>query len=149
MEYFDELIDELRTGKLKTGWDVERAKMRLCSKHKMASLPTNADILERLTSDDRGRFEPLLRIKPVRSASGVAVVAVMTSPADCPHGKCSYCPGGTGVGTPQSYTGHEPAALRAGQNEYDPFRQVSARLSQLSAIGHPVDKIDLIIMDNL
>ena len=146
VDYFDEIIDEIRTGKLKTGWDVERAKMRLCSKHKMATLPTNADILERLAGDERERFEPLLRIKPVRSASGVAVVAVMTSPADCPHGKCSYCPGGTGVGTPQSYTGHEPAALRAGQNEYDPFRQVSSRLSQLSAIGHPVDKIDLIIM---
>ncbi|MFH0816521.1 MAG: tRNA uridine(34) 5-carboxymethylaminomethyl modification radical SAM/GNAT enzyme Elp3, partial [Methanobacteriota archaeon] len=146
MDYFDEIIDEIRSGKLKTGPDVERAKMRLCSRHRMASLPTNADILERLSGEERERFEPLLRIKPVRSASGVAVVAVMTSPADCPHGRCAYCPGGTGVGTPQSYTGHEPAALRAGQNEYDPFRQVSARLSQLSAIGHPVDKIDLIIM---
>ena len=146
MDYFDELIEEIRSGKLKTHDDVERAKMRLCSKYRKATLPTNADILERLSDAERESFEPLLRIKPVRSASGVAVVAVMTSPADCPHGRCSYCPGGTTTGTPQSYTGREPAALRAGQNDYDPFRQVNARLTQLSAIGHPVDKVDLIVM---
>jgi elongator complex protein 3 len=146
VDYYGELIDELRSGKIKTHSDVERAKMRLCAKHRMATLPSNAEILERLEAGEREAFEPLLRIKPVRSASGVAVVAVMTSPADCPHGRCSYCPGGTGAGTPQSYTGKEPAALRAGQNDYDPFRQVSARLSQLSAIGHHIDKIDLIVM---
>jgi elongator complex protein 3 len=146
VDYFEELIEEIRSGKLQTPRDVERAKMRLCSKHRMATLPGNAEILERLDDEEREAFLPLLRIKPVRSASGVAVVAVMTSPADCPHGKCAYCPGGTQSNTPQSYTGREPAALRAVQNEYDPFRQVSARLDQLSAIGHPVDKIDLIVM---
>jgi elongator complex protein 3 len=146
VDYFEELIEEIRSGKLRTHQDVERAKMRLCSKHRMAALPGNAEILERLEDDERETFLPLLRIKPVRSASGVAVVAVMTSPADCPHGRCAYCPGGTTTGTPQSYTGREPAALRAGQNDYDPFRQVNARLTQLSAIGHPVDKVDLIVM---
>jgi elongator complex protein 3 len=146
VDYYDEMGALLRSGQLKTNRDVERAKLRLCGKHRMATLPSNAELLERLPEGERGRFAELLRIKPVRSASGVAVVAVMTSPADCPHGRCSYCPGGTGVGTPQSYTGREPAALRASQNEYDPFRQTRARLGQLRAIGHPTDKIDLIVM---
>lgn len=74
----------------------------------------------------------------------------MTSPAPCPHGVCVPCPGGVsrrdGCPTPQSYTGREPAALRAIQQGYDPYRQVRTRLRQLAEIGHPLDKVDLIIM---
>ncbi len=50
------------------------------------------------------------------------------------------------MGSPQSYTGHEPAAMRGGQNNYDPYLQVRSRIDQLTAIGHKVDKIELIIM---
>jgi elongator complex protein 3 len=92
----------------------------------------------------------LLVRKPTRTLSGVAVVAAMTSPAPCPHGVCVPCPGGVGrrdgCPTPQSYTGREPAALRAIQQQYDPYRQVRTRLRQLEEIGHPLDKVDLIIM---
>jgi elongator complex protein 3 len=82
----------------------------------------------------------------MRTISGVAIVAVMTSPAPCPHGQCIPCPGGPVFGSPQSYTGHEPAAMRAEMNDFDPFRQVQARLKQLELIGHKTEKIDLIIM---
>ena len=66
----------------------------------------------------------------------------------CPHGKCLPCPGGPEheFRSPQSYTGEEPAALRARQNEYDPYRQVTARLGQFKLLGHHVDKAELIIM---
>ncbi|MGQ9586897.1 MAG: tRNA uridine(34) 5-carboxymethylaminomethyl modification radical SAM/GNAT enzyme Elp3, partial [Thermoplasmata archaeon] len=94
----------------------------------------------------RDVVEPFLRNKPVRTLSGVAPVAVMTSPFDCPHGRCSYCPGGVPYNTPQSYTGREPAALRASMYGYDPYRQTRSRLEQLRAIGHRTDKVDLIIM---
>jgi elongator complex protein 3 len=70
----------------------------------------------------------------------------MTSPHPCPHGKCAYCPGGVDLGSPQSYTGKEPAARRAERNDFDPFLQVRDRIEQLTAIGHKTDKIDLIIM---
>lgn len=73
-------------------------------------------------------------------------MAVMSSPYPCPHGKCIFCPGGTDFGTPQSYTGKEPAARRAGRNDYDPFNQVKDRINQLEAIGHDVSSVDLIIM---
>jgi elongator complex protein 3 len=82
----------------------------------------------------------------MRTISGVAIVAVMTSPEECPHGSCIPCPGGPSNNTPQSYTGHEPAALRAILNDFDPFYQTKNRLDQLKAIGHEVNKIDLIIM---
>jgi elongator complex protein 3 len=71
----------------------------------------------------------------------------MTKPQPCPQDEpCAYCPGGPAQGVPQSYTGHEPAAMRGSQNNYDPYQQVQSRISQLSAIGHRVDKIELIVM---
>ena len=85
-------------------------------------------------------------IKPVRSASGIAVIAVMTEPHPCPHGVCTYCPGGVRVGTPQAYTGHEPAALRGIQNDYDSYRQVTSRMRQLEATGHKLGKAEIIVM---
>lgn len=81
----------------------------------------------------------------MRSASGVAVVAVMSSPAACPHGKCTFCPGGPEVDAPQSYTGFEPSTMRARRAGYDPSRIVRGRLAQLERNGHAVDKVDLII----
>ncbi|MDZ5810888.1 tRNA uridine(34) 5-carboxymethylaminomethyl modification radical SAM/GNAT enzyme Elp3, partial [Halorubrum sp. AD140] len=90
----------------------------------------------------------VVRRKPVRTASGVSPVAIMTSPKLCPHGKCLYCPGGPAseFSSAQSYTGHEPAAARGKQNDYDPYGQVTLRLEQLRKIGHPVDKVELILM---
>jgi len=145
-EFFSEMISELLAGDAATQDDIQRLKTRLCRKYSMDTFPSNADILAHVPEEDLDMLEPLLRKKPVRTASGVAVVAVMTPPLQCPHGKCSYCPGGVEKGTAQSYTGREPAALRAAQHGFDPFTQVQARLSQLERNGHPTDKVDLIIM---
>jgi elongator complex protein 3 len=109
-------------------------------------VPPNSSILKDVAPEDRKLLEPLLIKKPMRTLSGVAVVAVMTSPYPCPHGKCAYCPGGVENGSPQSYTGKEPAARRAERNEFDPYLQVRDRIDQLTAIGHSTEKIDLIIM---
>jgi elongator complex protein 3 len=84
--------------------------------------------------------------KPTRSLSGVSVVAVMTSPARCPHGRCSYCPGGPEYGSPQSYTGEEPSGLRGAQFNYDPYLITEHRLRSLGEIGHPTSKVELILM---
>lgn len=84
--------------------------------------------------------------KPSRKLSGVSVVAVMTSPAKCPHGKCVFCPGGVDYNTPQSYTGKEPAALRAESNDYEPYRQVKNRIVQYLSLGQTPSKVELIIM---
>ena len=64
--------------------------------------------------------------KPIRSASGVTVLTVVTMPFACPHGRCTYCPGGGDV--PNAYTKTSPAIMRALQLQYDPARQVEARL---------------------
>jgi elongator complex protein 3 len=146
MTFYDDIIDCIRSGKITTKDEIHKAKVKLCKKYHLAHLPSDVDILQHASPEIYSELEPILRLKPVRTTSGVAVVAVMTSPSDCPHGKCTYCPGGTDFGTAQSYTGHEPAALRADANDFDPYLQTKSRIEQLSTIGHPTDKIDLIIM---
>ncbi|MGC9009920.1 MAG: tRNA uridine(34) 5-carboxymethylaminomethyl modification radical SAM/GNAT enzyme Elp3 [Sulfolobales archaeon] len=81
-----------------------------------------------------------------RALSGVYVVAVMTKPFPCPHGKCIYCPGGPEFGTPQSYIGKEPALMRALQVNYDPYEQVRTRLRQYELNGHTPKKLDIVVM---
>lgn len=81
--------------------------------------------------------------KSTRTISGVTPVAVMSPPAGCP-GKCIYCP--DFKNTPRSYTPHSPAVMRAASKDYDALEQVSLRLKILRDMGHPTDKIELIIM---
>ena len=81
--------------------------------------------------------------KITRTISGVTPVAVMTEPMKCP-GQCIYCP--TYSATPQSYTPESPAVLRAKQCNYDAMKQIKLRLRTLSEMGHPTDKVELIVM---
>ena len=125
---------------------INRVKNRLCAKFGRSKVPSNADILSAAVPEEVEILRPFLQKRPVRTVSGVAVVAVMTEPHACPHGKCAYCPGGPDNGVPQSYTGHEPATMRGLQHDFDPFRQVKSRLHQLSTIGHSTQKVELIVM---
>ena len=127
---------------------LERLKIEVCRAHHSPVIPKNSAILAAAEPGERETLRGLLLLKPTRTLSGVAPVAVMTSPAPCPHGKCLPCPGGPDhpFGTPQSYTGEEPAALRAREHGYDPYLQVRARLDQFQALGHHVDKAELIVM---
>ena len=81
--------------------------------------------------------------KPTKTISGVAPLAVMLPPRKCNHGTCLYCPS---LNAPQSYTPESPAVLRAKQCDYNPIKQVKTRLNAFKAMGHPTDKIELIIM---
>ncbi len=125
---------------------VNSIKNKVSAKYQKAHTPSNADILQVTTPEEAEILRPILLKRPVRTISGVAVVAVMTKPHACPHGKCAYCPGGPDLGVPQSYTGHEPATMRGIQNDFDPYRQVDGRLTQLETIGHSTNKVELIVM---
>jgi elongator complex protein 3 len=128
--------------------DLEKEKLNVCSEFSSPKVPKNTEILQHAPEAHRDDVKEVVRRKPVRTASGVSPVAIMTSPHMCPHGKCLYCPGGPAseFDSSQSYTGHEPAAARGEQNDYDPYGQVTLRLEQLRHIGHPVDKVELILM---
>lgn len=84
-----------------------------------------------------------LRAKPVRTASGVAPVTVLTKPYPCP-GKCIFCP--NDVRMPKSYLSREPGAQRAAQHDFDPYGQALGRLLTYHHNGHPVDKVELIVL---
>jgi len=146
LEYHRRLISMMMDGTIGDKAQLQRRKMELCRELELSRVPPNSETLLRAGEDQLPVITPLLRRKSVRTLSGVAVVAVMTSPAECPHGRCVYCPGGVSSGSPQSYTGKEPAARRAERNDFDPYRQTLDRIHQLGAIGHRTDKIDLIIM---
>ena len=123
-------------------------KIDICRKYRLMAVPKNSAILAAATHEERETLRRILLVKPTRTLSGVAPVAVMTSPYPCPHGKCLPCPGGPAhpFGSPQSYTGEEPAAKRAREHNYDPFAQVHARLGQFETLGHRVEKVELIVM---
>lgn len=146
MSFSSDVVDAILSGTVHDRDSLQRLKSELCEKYKLDRMPSNPEILAEVPRQHREKVESILRLKPIRSLSGVAVVAVMASPAPCPHGRCMYCPGGPEAGTAQSYTGQEPAARRAARNEFDPYRQVRSRLEQLAQIGHTIDKIDLIVM---
>ncbi len=123
--------------------ELSREKIKLCGKYHIKKIPTDIDILMHLKNKDA------LQTKPIRTSSGVAVVAIMTAPYACSHGKCIFCPGGPGSvygDVPQSYTGQEPATMRGIRNKYSAYLQVMNRLEQYTVLGHNQDKVELIIM---
>jgi elongator complex protein 3 len=127
--------------------DVNRVKTQVAAKLQLERIPSNAEIITALKPKEKRKLLQVLRRKTTRTISGVTVIAVMTKPQPCPQPEpCAYCPGGPTQGVPQSYTGHEPAAMRGSQNSYDPYLQVKSRIEQLTAIGHRVDKVELIVM---
>jgi elongator complex protein 3 len=142
-----EIITTLLSMPSPTRDDVNRLKIKTAAKYHLPAVPANADLIANLTPNEAKQLLPLLRRKTTRTISGVTVVATMTKPYPCPQPEpCAYCPGGPPTGSPQSYTGHEPAAMRGAENNFDPYLQVQSRIEQLEAIGHKVDKIELIVM---
>jgi elongator complex protein 3 len=93
--------------------------------------------------ETRNRFIERVRMKPVRSLSGVTPVTLLTKPFPCP-GQCVYCP--SDVRMPKSYLSNEPGAQRAGKHHFDPYEQTYVRLEALRGIGHRYDKVELIVL---
>jgi elongator complex protein 3 len=82
--------------------------------------------------------------KPIRSKSGITPLTVVLPPKKCKHGTCIYCPGGREV--PQSYTDKSPAIMRAMTLKYEIKKQIKSRLESLEKMGHPTEKLEVIII---
>ncbi|XP_074392544.1 elongator complex protein 3 isoform X2 [Zonotrichia albicollis] len=134
--------------------DVNKLKTRTSARYGLAAQPRLVDIMAAVPAPFRKLLLPKLKAKPVRTASGIAVVAVMCKPHRCPHinftgNICVYCPGGPDSDfeySTQSYTGYEPTSMRAIRARYHPLLQARNRLEQLQQLGHSVDKVEFIIM---
>ena len=143
-----EIIDYLMQNPQISRDKITNIKGRIGKKFQYDRVIKNATILDFTTTEEKKILLQILKRRSTRTLSGVSVIAIMTKPLPCP-GTCIYCPGQEsqpGEKVAQSYTGREPAALRSIHNNYDPFEQVQSRIRDLEAIGHNVDKIELIIM---
>lgn len=129
-------------------------KASYARKNNLNVIPKTIDIIAAIPEQHRKFILPRIRAKPVRTASGVAVVAVMSKPHRCPHiamtgNVCVYCPGGPDSDfeySTQSYTGYEPTSMRAIRARYNPYLQTRNRVDQLNRLGHSTDKVEFVIM---
>ncbi|KAH3695987.1 elongator complex protein 3 isoform X1 [Dreissena polymorpha] len=134
--------------------NLNRVKTKIASKYGLSSQPRLVDIIAAVPQQYKKVLLPKLKAKPVRTASGIAVVAVMCKPHRCPHiamtgNICVYCPGGPDSDfeySTQSYTGYEPTSMRAIRARYNPYLQTRHRVDQLKQLGHSVDKVEFIVM---
>lgn len=150
-EIIQELLVAHRQGK---DVNLNKMKTRISSKYGMSTSPRLVDIIAAVPADAKKILLPKLKAKPIRTASGIAVVAVMCKPHRCPHinftgNICVYCPGGPDSDfeySTQSYTGYEPTSMRAIRARYNPYLQTRHRVDQLKQLGHSVDKVEFIVM---
>ena len=138
------IIEDIINGKITTRRELEVEKRQLCRDRKLKKFMSNSVILDHASLEEKKIVSNILKKKPTRTISGVAIVAVMCHPHKCPHGRCFYCPESDIA--PPSYTGEEPAALRGRMFKFHPYVQCYNRLKQLNKVGHPIDKVELIIM---
>lgn len=132
--------------------DQELRKVLLANPFKGTGLFSNSQLLSgiqhygsKLTTDES--LVALVRTKltkrPIRTSSGVTPVTVLTKPFPCP-GKCIFCP--SDIRMPKSYLKDEPGAQRAARHQFDPYDQTWYRLKAFEANGHPVSKVEIIVL---
>ena len=149
-EYTPEMLQQaqLVLEEVQRGASLERA-LRRHPNPEGGYLPKHALVAAYRGLVDEGEWEAdpqllsRIRMKPVRTLSGVTTVTVLTKPYHCP-GKCVFCP--TDARMPKSYLPDEPGARRGLEHNYDPYGQVESRLKALSSVGHPTDKVELLIL---
>ncbi len=145
MDKKNEAIEEIVSLLLKGETNLEKIKRRTARKYRLERMIRNSEILGRIP---KSRLTPelssMLLKKPVKTLSGVSPIAVMIRPeGSCGH-RCIYCPFSGKAA--KSYTGWEPAAMRARENLFDPYGQASSRVRQLDEMGHATEKCEIIIM---
>jgi elongator complex protein 3 len=118
-------------------------KFKMLFPSKINLLETYRELIKKRKVSPNKNLEEILITKKMRSLSGVTVVAILTKPYPCPH-NCVYCP--TEKNIPKSYLSNEPAVMRAIICNFDPVKQIKNRLTALEKMGHPTDKIELIII---
>ncbi|KAH9614042.1 hypothetical protein KSS87_004278 [Heliosperma pusillum] len=142
-EIVSQMVDGCRNGEIV---DLNAIKSAACRKYGLARAPKLVEMIAAVPDADRAALLPKLRAKPVRTASGIAVVAVMSKPHRCPHiattgNICVYCPGGPDSDfeySTQSYTGYEPTSMRAIRASYV-VALIRDRSKKLGNIVIPLD----------
>lgn len=147
---FTAACNEIMKSLLSTGtYTKQMAKReikRICAKYALSRIPKNHEILSMAHGTNYTKLKDVLIKKPVKTASGVAVIALMPKPYACPHGRCTYCPGGIEFNSPNSYTGNEPVTTNAIKSDYDPKQQIATKIEKLVTFGHDPTKMEIVIV---
>lgn len=145
MDYKEELIGNLKEKKIDSN-KFNRLKIKLSKQYGLKKIPRNFEFTSTISKEDFDEFKDTIGTKPVRTISGVAPIAIMSKPIRCKHGACIMCPDFIKEGVAMSYTGKEPASMRAIRNSYSAYLQVMNRLEQYYALKKEIEKVELIIM---
>ncbi len=148
-----EILEEAKKKNVNDLKSFNQIKLHVLARLKYKAMPKNTTIAAVASEEDRIILKKILSMKPVRTISGVAPLALMTDPYPCPHtikgiGPCTYCPGGPGSvfgDVPQSYTGKEPSTRRAIRNHYDPYIGVFNRLEHYIVMNSIPEKTEVIL----
>ena len=141
-----EITQNLLTIEKPTKRQVKEEIKKICAKYSLERIPRNHEILSVANEADFSKLRKVLLKKPIKTASGVSVIALMPKPFACPHGRCTYCPGGIEFNSPNSYTGNEPSTINAIENDYDPKLQITSKIDKLIAFGHDPSKMEIVIV---
>ncbi len=145
MQYLQDLTKQIIEKELDNIDEILKLRQDLAKIYKPKKLPSIIQILL-ASGENRKKLINVLKSKPNRSKLGVFPVAVMARPDPCPHGACVFCPNYIKEGVAMSYTGKEPASMRAVRNKHHPYLQIFNRLQQYLLLGTVPNKIELIIM---
>ncbi|MCD6593488.1 tRNA uridine(34) 5-carboxymethylaminomethyl modification radical SAM/GNAT enzyme Elp3, partial [Candidatus Bathyarchaeota archaeon] len=77
---FKDIIESLMDIPNPSREDVNRVKVKIAEKYRLNYVPSNSEIIRRLSASQRAKLLKVLRRKNVRVASGVTVIAAMTKP---------------------------------------------------------------------
>lgn len=140
-QFLHELIKNTPENKKK----LEKRKYAFAAEHRIETIQNRELIVIARKSEINipPNLEKLLQKRAVRTISGVSPIGILTKPYPCP-GRCVYCP--TEDRMPKSYMSNQPAAARAVRNKFNPFDQVRNRIIALEESGHPVSKLEIIVM---
>lgn len=141
-----EISQNLLSIEMPTKNQIKSQIKKICTKYALERIPKNHEILSTVNGADYTKLQKILLKKPVKTASGVAVIALMPKPYGCPHGRCTYCPGGIEFNSPNSYTGNEPSTINAIESQYDPKKQILSKIAKLVAYGHDPTKMEIVIV---
>jgi elongator complex protein 3 len=139
------IIRSILSGDIGSRQQLERAKKEAAKRYRLGKFLTNSQIYLALSPEEREGRKEIFRVHPRRSASGIVIVTVFTSPASCPHGTCVYCPGGPSMGTPQSYVPDGPSMRGARGVGFDPYLQAQKMLKKYLDRGHEASKVELMV----
>lgn len=152
-----ELLTELNINQIKCRKDMIKSLEKICRKHKLMTPLIKILAAYRLMVANGelqydSNIELLLRTKVRKSLSGIVSNTVFMSPyPDTSNGiqefsceyDCAYCP--KEPNQPRSYLLKEPGVLRANANKFIATDQFWDRAKSLILMGHPYDKIELIV----